>query len=312
VKDRRTANNPLAHLERGNVRLGRRHERRELSDAELVYLFQVARAAGRVRKMDGPDREVLYLTSVYTGLRASELASLTPESFAPDGTPPALTVEAAYSKHRREDVVPLHADLVRLLRPWLAGKCAGERVWPGNWAKHNEAGDMLKADLKTARAEWIGEAGDDQAERKQRERSTFLTYRDESGRVADFHALRHTFITRLVRAGVKPKEAQTLARHSTITLTMDRYAHTGLHDVARAVESMPALSGLPTLAPEPARHALKATGTDPAGLSPVCTGFVQTNDTRRDPLSLGSRGTPSTPPALTPWHRKELRLLASR
>jgi hypothetical protein len=35
--------------------------------------------------------------------------------------------------------------------------------------------------------------------------------------VADLHALRHTFITELVKAGVAPKDAKELARHSTIT-----------------------------------------------------------------------------------------------
>src|SRR5262249_34951107 len=93
------------------------------------------------------------------------------------------------------------------------------------------------------------------------------------------------FITRLVRAGVKPKEAQALARHSTITLTMDRYAHTGLHDVARAVESLPSLATDP---PERARRALKATGTEGCAglfqanqLAPVCTGFARTDDSGR-------------------------------
>jgi integrase len=53
--------------------------------------------------------------------------------------------------------------------------------------------------------------------------------------VADFHALRHTFITELVRAGVAPKGAKKLARHSTITLTMDCYARVGIRDTAAAV-----------------------------------------------------------------------------
>ena len=62
-------------------------------------------------------------------------------------------------------------------------------------------------------------------ERGERENSTFLSDKDESGRWVDFHALRHTFITGLVTGGVNPKVAQTLARHSVITLTMDRYTH---------------------------------------------------------------------------------------
>lgn len=43
------------------------------------------------------------------------------------------------------------------------------------------------------------------------------------GRVFDFHALRHQFMSNLVRGGEHPKEVQSLARHSTITLTMDLY-----------------------------------------------------------------------------------------
>ena len=49
-----------------------------------------------------------------------------------------------------------------------------------------------------------------------------IDYVDESGKVADFHSLRHTFITSLANAGIHPSVAQALARHSTITLTMDR------------------------------------------------------------------------------------------
>ena len=50
----------------------------------------------------------------------------------------------------------------------------------------------------------------------------FLDYRDDAGGVLDFHAFRDTVITNLTRGGVHPKDAQTLARHSTITLTMGR------------------------------------------------------------------------------------------
>jgi hypothetical protein len=112
---------------------------------------------------------------------------------------------------------------------------------------------MLRADLAAARAAWVAEVEADPEEQKRREGPGFLRYQDGEGRCADFHALRHTFITRLVKAGVKPKEAQ--ARHSTITLTIDRYAHTGLRDVARAVEALP---------PTTSRtfEALRATGTD--------------------------------------------------
>ena len=128
------------------------------------------------------------------------------------------------------------------------------------------------------RPAWIAEARTD-AEREHRERTFFLTYRDADGRVADFHALRHTFITRLVRSGARPKEAQTLARHSTITLTTDRYAHTGLHDTAAAVEAMPRI---PSNGPDQNRQALRATGTDGnSACTAACTKLAQTADIPR-------------------------------
>jgi len=74
--------------------------------------------------------------------------------------------------------------------------------------------------------------------------------------IVDFHALRHTFISGMAAAGVHPKVAQTLARHSTITLTMDRYSHVSLLDVAGALEHLP---GLPA-----DRQEQRATGTDDA------------------------------------------------
>ena len=69
-----------------------------------------------------------------------------------------------------------------------------------------------------------------------------ITYRDDAGRVADFHSLRHTFISNLARGGVHPKVAQTLARHSTITLTMDRYSHTTRGQLADALSKLPDLT----------------------------------------------------------------------
>jgi hypothetical protein len=49
---------------------------------------------------------------------------------------------------------------------------------------------------------------------QKREKSSVLAYRDEAGRVFDFHSLRHQYISNLAAAGVHPKIAQTLARHS--------------------------------------------------------------------------------------------------
>jgi integrase len=68
-----------------------------------------------------------------------------------------------------------------------------------------------------------------------------IPYVDSAGHFADFHSLRKTFITNLARAGVSPKAAQLLARHSDINLTMNTYTMLGVMDQAAAVEALPAV-----------------------------------------------------------------------
>jgi hypothetical protein len=102
----------------------------------------------------------------------------------------------------------------------------------------------------------------------------------------DFHSLHHTFLTNLARAGVHPKTAQTLARHSTITLTLDRYTRVSLGDEVRAIESLPRLTGRSS-------SKLRATGTDGA-MQPGCLGDLlgQTGAgaRRSPPFDAASRG----------------------
>ena len=81
-----------------------------------------------------------------------------------------------------------------------------------------------------------------------------IPYEDERGRVFDFHALRHGFVSSLAAAGVEPKVAQVLARHSTMTLTLDRYTH------LRAGSERRAIAALPDLSPE-REDVARATGT---------------------------------------------------
>ncbi len=85
---------------------------------------------------------------------------------------------------------------------------------------------------------------------------------DGDGRVVDFHALRHTFITRMARSGVTPKVAQALARHSTITLTMDRYAHVALADTSRTLAALPSIPTADETPGEIEAQHVAATGTD--------------------------------------------------
>ena len=107
-----------------------------------------------------------------------------------------MTVEASFSKHKRRDVLPLAEHSVDALLEWKFEHPGGGPVFP----LPARTADMLRLDLE--------DAG--------------ISYRDGAGRVCDWHALRHTFISTIASGGVHPKVAQTLARHSTISLTMDR------------------------------------------------------------------------------------------
>ncbi|MDO4522575.1 MAG: tyrosine-type recombinase/integrase [Eubacteriales bacterium] len=49
------------------------------------------------------------------------------------------------------------------------------------------------------------------------------------------HALRHTYATRAIEAGMQPKVLQKLLGHASIQTTMDRYVHVTTESMDRAI-----------------------------------------------------------------------------
>ena len=235
-RDGRIREDLLAHLTSPNPDQDRRHERRALSADEQARLVRAAEAGRVVMRLAGPDRAMLYRIALGTGFRAAEIRSLVGRSFDLDGSPPTITVAAAYSKHRRDDVQPIRVDLAEVLRPWLAARPAEGPVF-GAMSLHTNL--MIQADLEVAG----------------------IAYRDADGRVVDFHALRHSFVTALARSNAPVKVVQTLARHSTPALTLGVYSHVGIHDQSAALAALPDQPGADGPAREAAR--LAATGTGP-------------------------------------------------
>jgi integrase len=174
VRSKRARENPIAGVTCMKVTdADRKRRRRPLNDADVAALVQAAReSADAFMGLPGPDRAILYIVAVNTGLRASELASLTPESFELDGAQPLVRCLGGYTKNGVEAVLPLRSDVAAMLRTWLADKPAGEPVWPGKWASQRHGAEMMRIDLSNANVD----------------------YQDARKRVADFHALRHTFI----------------------------------------------------------------------------------------------------------------------
>lgn len=278
-KNRRASDNPVEHLDRLNTADDRRHDRRALTHDELRRLIAAAEdgptLSGRYKKrgggwsMTGPERAILYRLAAETGLRAGEIRSLTKASLKRLAITPTVTVEAAYSKHRREDTLPLRQPLAEVLAEFTRHLAPAAHLFPG-MPRREYLTQMLRDDLAAAD----------------------IQYKDEHGQFADFHALRHTFITNLAEGGIHPKVAQELARHSSIGLTMDRYTKVRKESgqLADALNVLPDLS-------RPAAdesQAAQATGTnglldsEPAGAD-LALHLAQNGASGRTPADSGGR-----------------------
>jgi len=214
VRSRRLSANPIVSVERLNNDVDVRHPRRALSPDEVNSLVESARNSGEIiADLTGEERARVYIVSYMTGLRRKEMASLTPRSFDLDGEPPTLTVQATVSKHRKKDVLPLHRELVAMLREWTQGVRPEEHLF--DRLDRKKTWLMVKKDL-----ERVG-----------------IPYENEHG-FADFHAAgRHSHVTELLRSGASLPEARELARHADVRTTM-KYTHIGMDDRAKALSNL--------------------------------------------------------------------------
>jgi hypothetical protein len=134
-----------------------------------------------------------------------------------DSANPFYALPANIVKNRKVQPLPLHPELVAELQKLkTAGKLKPE--------------DLLFPDgvptMKEIRKDFEA-AG--------------IAFKDELGHIVDFHALRTTYVTRLQRAGVSPREAMELARHSDIRLTMKTYTDVTQLPLAATVRALPSI-----------------------------------------------------------------------
>ncbi len=218
VEERRASESPIAHLRRRRVET--KSPRRALVEEEIQKLLTTTAREPERYGMSGAERALAYWLVLESGLRSAEIRSLRRSSFHLDDEQPRLVVEAGYSKRRKTETMFLRPVLVNALRQHLSDRLPAAPAF--HLPISNDMAKMLREDLAAAGIEPD----------------------DEDGRV-DFHSLRHTFISRLARSGVHPKLAQILARHASISLTMNTYTHAHVEDELRALDSLPEL-GLPT------------------------------------------------------------------
>lgn len=179
----------------------------------------------------GKERSLIYKTLALTGLRKSELASITLGQVWLEEKQPYLDLKARDEKSGRGAKIPLRSDLAAELRNYIS-----------------EKRDRLKsaAPLPTSMPLFeiprslVGIFDRDLA-------AAGIAKQDDRGRTLDVHALRHTFGTHLSKAGVPPRVAQAAMRHSSLNLTMNIYTDPTLLDVAGAINALPAFAPAPAI-----------------------------------------------------------------
>ncbi len=203
--------NPLRKVKKVETRGLEVRKRRALNAEEVGKLLAVA----------GP-RKPAYLMALFTGLRRNELKQLEWSDIHLDGPEPFLTVRSSITKNKREATIRLHKQLAAELRAIQPSRNLAETKlfdgnrFPGMW--------VFKSDLKRAG----------------------IPYADAQNRKADFHALRYTFATNLTKAGVSPREAMELMRHSDLRLTMKTYTDAGQLCTGEALAKLPSFTVTPT------------------------------------------------------------------
>jgi integrase len=205
---------PLKSIRKLNEELDRRKQRRAMTKEEVERLI-AATASGVSRKVGRPDERVLvYKLLLGTGLRSTELSLLTPSQI--DFEHCRLKVEAAKTKNKKADVLPLRLDLVQSLKERIEanGTKPHERIFSHDHARIRKA---FYSDLKVAGIERL----------------------DSVGRSIDIHSLRKTFGTMLARAGVPLTTTQRLMRHSDPQLTAKLYIDVDPVDMMQALDRLP-------------------------------------------------------------------------
>ncbi len=227
VRSRLIPYSPLAAVMPRSER-EKRIKRRPLTEWEIERILQVAPTSPLVRARtlrkhqpspervqvllkEGEGTALIWRVFIFTGLRVGELRALRWDDLDLDQR--TLHVRAETTKSGKSAVLPLAGHLVEALRHWQA-KTQGR---PGQVvvAVPRDMARRLRLDLKLAG----------------------IPYKDEAGRQADAHALRHTFGTMLSRR-TDPKTLQASMRHANPQTTLGIYVHASQSRMREAVDAL--------------------------------------------------------------------------
>jgi len=205
---------PLKSVRKLNEAIDPRKRRRAMTTDEVERLLQVAASDTHTHKWKAGERVLIYRLLLGTGLRSTELSLLTPNQI--DFERCRLTIEAAKTKNKKADVLPMRPDLVQSVKEWVKthGIQSHERIF------HYEVRVLCKSLYKDLAAAGI--------ERK-----------NSDGRSLDVHALRKTFGTMLAKAGIPLTTTQRLMRHYSPVITAKLYIDVDPLDMSNALGQLP-------------------------------------------------------------------------
>ena len=213
VESGRMRSNPVAGVKPYRADSDRRYERRPLEPNELARLVAAAEQGPDIDGVPGFVRAMAYRVAAATGFRLDEVRSLTDRSFRLDRSNPEIVLPGSQTKNGKEARQPIPASLVNPLVDYLLTTVLADRVFPLAYYRMAQA---MRTDMAAAG----------------------VPHRTPEGRV-DFHSLRSTYITQLIKGGANIKTVQVLARHSSPSTTLQFYARATEADLRAAVEAMP-------------------------------------------------------------------------
>lgn len=202
--------------------------RARLTREQLDHLLASTRSEPSRRNLFGIERSWLYALAAMTGLRASELASLTPKSFHLEGVRPYVEVSPTISKRRKHDQVDLQPAFAEALREWIRGLNPEATLFGRSESWTYKAASMLRDDLEAAGI-------------------PHKVQTDEGEKVIDFHSFRAFFISEAILTGEPLAVVKKTVRASSEAIVA-RYVKFGSADTSRCVNAMP-LPDLKSLAP---------------------------------------------------------------
>ncbi|MDF7809624.1 site-specific integrase, partial [Pontiellaceae bacterium B12219] len=195
------SSNPVSKIKRIPLRGRTTFKRRSLTETEIKNLLDAA----------PEDRKQVYIFALSTGLRRKEISNLEAADF--DKETNTLLLRGELTKNGLSQKLMLHREPFEILSHVTKGKEPTEKIF------HVPHIDTFKSDLKKAGIE------------------IFNSRREK----VDFHALRHTFCTRLGRAGISPQIAKSLMRHSDMSTTQN-YTDSGNIGIVEALNMVPAVA----------------------------------------------------------------------